>query len=186
MKRFMVVLFVVALAMCLGQVSKAQLASAGNNMNASVGTELTVAAADEGDFAELSPGTVYTVSPAGTKVPGGPGSGGAFEDVQPVTFTIDGQGSAAVAVMFLLTDRMLGENGGLIQVSFGPQAAGWNNADDYQAAMQLFDPKVGTTLYLDDAGHSFVSLGATLNVPLGALPGAYIGTVGMSASYTGF
>jgi hypothetical protein len=41
-------------------------------------------------------------------------------------------------------------------------------------------------LYLDDNGHAYVSLGAVLNVPLGALPGAYIGTVGLSASYTGF
>jgi hypothetical protein len=184
MKHVALVLFVLALS--LANVATAQIASAGNNMNASVGVELTVAAADEGDFTELAPGITYTVSPAGTKVPGGPGNGGAFEDVQPVTFTIDGQGAGAVAVTFLLTDRMIGDAGGLIQVGYTSQSAGWNVADDYTAAMTLFDPRVGTTLYLDDNGHAYVSLGAVLTVPLGALPGAYIGTVGLSASYTGF
>lgn len=185
MKRFLVALFVLALSLTLVNVTEAQIASAGNLINASVGVELTVAAADEGDFTELAPGITYTVSPAGTKVPGGPGNGGAFEDVQPVTFTIDGQGAGVVAITFLLTDRMIGDAGGLIQVGYTTQSAGWNQSDDFTAAMTLFDPRVGGTIYLDDDGHSFVSLGCVLTVPLGALPGAYIGTVGLSASYTG-
>lgn len=181
-----VALVVWMVAICAVQPAQAQTSSAANNVRAEIGIELVVAASDEADFSEVAPGVVYVVSPAGVKVPGGPGFGGSFEEVQPVTWTIDGQGNARLAVTFLLTDRMINEAGGLIQVNYGTQSAGWNTSDDVTQSMSLFDPHSGTSISLNSDGHAFVSLGAILSVSPSAPTGAYVGSVGLSAAYTGF
>lgn len=172
--------------LALAVQGEAQVTSAANNLRAEIGIELTVAASDEADFSEVAPGVVYIVSPGGVKVPGGPGAGGSFEEVQPVTWTIDGQGSARLAITFMLTDRMINDAGGIIQVNYGTQSAGWNTSDDVTGSLSLFDPRSGTTVYLNDDGHAFVSLGAILAVSPAAPTGAYVGSVGLSAAYTGF
>ena len=142
---------------------------------ANVGTELLVAAAADLDFTEVAPGVTYTINTTGLKVPGGPGEGGVNEELAPGQWDIEGTGDANVAVTFLLSDRLIGDGGGTIGVSYTGQSGGWNNAQDPSATQLLFDPRVGTTLQLSDDGLASVFLGAVITVPMGAPAGAYTG-----------
>jgi len=182
MKRVLMILFAMVL---VAGFANAQTTAA-SSITVSVGADLVVAEATAGDFGEVAGGTVYTIAPSGDKVPPGPGNGGSAEVVDPVQWTIDGQGNAAVKITFLLTDRLIGDGGGVIPVSYTSQSAGWNDLDDPTATMALFDPRVGTTVYLDDAGHASVYLGAVLSVPTAAPTGTYTSSVALNASYTGF
>lgn len=185
MKRFMIIAGLALLSLCLVTSMKAQV-SAGSSMVAEVGTDLVVSENSNGDFTTVSPGVTYTISPAGIKVPGGPDSPDAYEDVQPVDFLIEGSANSAVAVTMMLTDRMFGDAGGIMLVDYNSQSAGWNNADDFGAQQTLFDPRVGTTLFLSADGLANVYLGCVLTVPVSAPAGGYTGVVGLTASYTGF
>jgi len=182
MKRVLMILFAMVL---VAGFANAQ-STAASSITVGVGADLVVAEGSAGDFGEVAGGVIYTVAPSGDKVPPGPGNGGAAEVVTPVQWTIDGQGDAAVKITLLLTDRLIGDGGGLIPVSYTSQSGGWNSLGDPAATMDLFDPRIGTTVYLDDAGHADVYLGAVLSVPTGAPTGTYTSSVALNASYTGF
>jgi hypothetical protein len=182
MKNLLIALLAVVLVTGIARAQSSEAIA----ITASVGVELVVAAAADLEFGEVAPGVTYTINTTGLKVPGGPGEGGANEELAPGQWDIEGQGNANVAVTFLLSDRLIGDGGGAIAVSYTSQSAGWNNAQDPSATQLLFDPRVGTTLQLSDDGLASVFLGAVISVPLGAPAGEYVGSAALNASYTGF
>lgn len=161
-------------ALLLGAMSTAQAqatpATASIPAQAVVQTALSAATVQGLDFGSTFGGIARTVLP--TDVTSG-----------EVTFT--GGANAEITITFTTLPATLTGPGAPIPLTYGASAAATNPAGT-RAGATTFDPTAGRTVRLNNTtGLLSLYLGGTVTPPANQAAGTYVGTVDLSAAYTG-
>jgi hypothetical protein len=131
---------------------------------AAVQKPITVTAGSNLAFGNVFPGVSSTVAVTGA-------SAG--------TFTVAGQGSAAVSMTFVLPTNL---TSGANNLPIGTWTGNWNTTNAPTGTN--FTPSTsGTAATLSAAGNMYVFLGATVTPAVNQVAGSYTGTVSMTVVY---
>lgn len=175
---------VIALTVLVSALAFAQSGgSAATDATFNVGVPLTVVpAASPGDFGDLAPGTIYTITPEGSIAPADVNG---LLVVTPVGWSITGQLGANVAITFALPQYFTSATGARVPYTVGTQSAGWAELPFAPGTpFNPIDPRVENSLTLLGVGTAEVQLGGILTLPIGA-DGLYTAQFILTAAYSG-
>lgn len=143
-------------------------AQASITATATVATALNVAAGNDLDFQLVVPGFTKTVTVA---------------DATAGTFTLTGGAGTEVALSFSSLPANLDDgSGNLLPITY---SAVHNTANDPVSGATAFVPASGATTNLSGIGELYVFLGGVVDATSQFTAGTYIGTVTLTAAYTG-